>query len=97
MARNDAANGKQRAKMLVLYVAGNTASSQKARANLQAIVGELEESCKVSVIDVLKAPHLALQEGIFATPSLTAGEGKSKLLIIGDLSDRHSVLSTLRG
>lgn len=72
---------------LRLYVAGSTPNSQRARANLEAILKRTCEECDVEIVDVLVDPRRAIADNILVTPTLLSlGGGKSSVLI-GDLSD----------
>lgn len=79
--------------VLKLYVTGQTSSSQKAIKNLENIIKhELRELYQLKVIDVLKEPRLAEEDKILATPTLTKILPRPIRRIIGDLSDKESVL-----
>jgi len=79
--------------VLKLYVTGQTSSSQKAIKNLENIIKhELRGLYQLKVIDVLKEPRLAEEDKILATPTLTKILPRPIRRIIGDLSDKESVL-----
>ena len=79
--------------VLKLYVTGQTLSSQKAIKNLENIIKhELRGLYQLKVIDVLKEPRLAEEDKILATPTLTKILPRPIRRIIGDLSDKESVL-----
>jgi circadian clock protein KaiB len=78
---------------LRLYVAGKTAKSVTALANLQNICEEyLEGEYKIDVIDLLVKPQLAEGDQIFAIPTLVRKVPEPIRKIIGDLSDEEKVL-----
>lgn len=78
---------------LRLYVTGRTPRSEQALANLQRIVDEeLNGRYDLEVIDVLERPQLAEDERIIATPTLIKEIPLPLRRIIGDLSDRDSVI-----
>lgn len=81
---------------LRLYVAGDTAKSLTAIANLKKICTEhLNNQCRVEVIDLLKHPQLAQSDQIMAIPTLVRKLPLSIKKVIGDLSGTEQVLSGL--
>jgi circadian clock protein KaiB len=79
-----------------LYVAQGAPNSVKAIANLEAICRKhLPDGFKLEVVDVLEFPLRALADGILVTPSLSKLSPSPCAKIVGDLSDRSSVLSAL--
>jgi circadian clock protein KaiB len=78
---------------LRLYVAGATANSIKALANLKTICEEhLKGRYNIEVIDLLKHPMLARGEMIIALPALVRKIPLPIRNIIGDLSNTEKVL-----
>jgi circadian clock protein KaiB len=78
---------------LRLYVAGQTARSVLALANLQRICEEhLAGRYRVEVIDVLRNPQLARGDQILALPTLVRKLPQPVRKIIGDLSNEERVL-----
>ena len=78
---------------LRLYVAGQTAKSITAFANLKKICKEhLEDKCTIEVIDLLKNPQLAKGDQILAIPTLVRKLPEPIKKIIGDLSNTERVL-----
>ncbi len=81
---------------LRLYVAGSAANSVKAITNLEAICEQyLKEGYKLEIVDVCEHPRRALADGILVTPSLAKVSPSPSSSIIGDLSDKCSVLAAL--
>ena len=79
-----------------LYIADNAPNSVRAVANLEAICKEhLKGQFKLEIIDVLEYPQRALADGILVTPSLTKVSPSPGARIVGNLSDKSSVLSAL--
>lgn len=79
--------------MLRLYVAGQTARSLQAFANLKKICEEhLAGTYKIEVIDLLKNPQLARGDQILALPTLVRRLPDPVRKIIGDLSNTERVL-----
>ena len=78
---------------LRLYVAGQTAESLQAFANLKRICEEhLAGQYRLEVIDLLKNPQLAKGDQILALPTLVRRLPEPVRKIIGDLSDTDRVL-----
>jgi circadian clock protein KaiB len=78
---------------LRLYVAGQTAKSLKAFANLKRICEEhLAGEYRIEVIDLLKNPQLAKGDQILALPTLVRKLPEPVRKIIGDLSNTERVL-----
>lgn len=83
----------QKTYVLKLYVAGNTPNSIRALRTLRNILEhEFQGVYALKVIDVLKNPHLAEEDKILATPTLSKILPPPVRKIIGDLSDREKVL-----
>jgi circadian clock protein KaiB len=82
--------------VLRLYIANNAPNSIRAVANLAAICSEhLEDNFKLEIIDVLEYPLRALADGILVTPSLAKLSPSPAAKIVGNLSDKSSVLHAL--
>ncbi len=78
---------------LRLYVAGQTAKSIKAFANLKKICEEhLAGKYTIEVIDLSANPRLAKGDQILALPTLVRRLPPPLRKIIGDLSDSERVL-----
>ncbi len=78
---------------LRLYVAGQTAKSLTAFANLRKICEEhLANKYRIEVVDLLKDPMLAKGDQILAVPTLVRKLPTPIKKIIGDLSNTERVL-----
>jgi circadian clock protein KaiB len=78
---------------LILYVAGQTAKSLVAFANLKRICEEhLAGEYSIEVVDLLKNPQLAKGDQILALPTLVRKLPEPVRKIIGDLSNTERVL-----
>ena len=78
---------------LRLYVAGQTARSLAALANLKSICEEhLEGRYRVEVVDLLERPQLAQGDQIIALPTLVRKLPPPIRKLVGDLSDTERVL-----
>jgi circadian clock protein KaiB len=81
---------------LRLYVAGQTAKSLQAFANLKRICEEhLARLYQIEVVDLLKSPELAKGDQILALPTLVRKLPEPVRKIIGDLSNTERVLAGL--
>jgi len=82
--------------VMILYIADGGPNSVQALANLTAICAEyLPGRFEMEVVDVLKLPQRALADGIVVTPSLAKLSPAPTARIVGNLSDRSSVLHAL--
>ena len=78
---------------LRLFVAGETAKSKRALANLRVLCEErLKGRYQLEVIDILENPHLARGNQIVAVPTLEIKLPQEVRKIIGDLSNADRVL-----
>ena len=78
---------------LRLYVAGQTAKSLMAIANLERICEtHLAGQYRIEVIDLTKTPQLAAGDQILAVPTLVRRLPEPIKKILGDLSDEERVL-----
>ncbi|WP_267358625.1 MULTISPECIES: circadian clock KaiB family protein [unclassified Methylobacterium] len=76
-----------------LYVAGHTAKSMAALANLKRICEEhLPGRYDIEVVDLMKNPQLAAGDQILAIPTLVRRIPEPLKRIIGDLSNTEKVL-----
>jgi circadian clock protein KaiB len=82
--------------LLRLYVAGDAPNSVAARANLRRLLSPFEPGAySVEIVDCLRQPMRALQEGVLVTPTLVRLEPEPVRTIIGSLSDGARVFETL--
>ena len=78
---------------LRLYVAGQTARSRAAIANLYRICQtHLAGLCSIEVVDLIETPQAAARDQILAIPTLVRRLPKPIRKIIGDLSNDERVL-----
>ena len=81
------------AYQLRLYVAGQTAKSVAAFANLQRICEtHMAGQYSIEIIDLTKTPQLAAGDQILAIPTLVRRLPEPIKKIIGDLSNEERVL-----
>jgi circadian clock protein KaiB len=79
-----------------LYTADNTENSEAARANLATICRTyLADDYEVEIVDVLKQPGRALDDGILMTPTLVKLAPLPERRIVGTLSRTAPVLLAL--
>ena len=82
---------------LRLYVAGQTARSITAFANLKRICEEhLQGRYSIEVIDLVERPQLAKGEQIFALPTVIRRLPSPMRKIVGDLSNAEHALIGLQ-
>ena len=82
--------------VMCLYIANSAPNSVRAIANLEAICNEhLKDNFKLEIIDVLEYPLRALADGIIVTPSLAKLSPSPAAKVVGNLSDKGSVLRAL--
>ena len=78
---------------LRLYVAGQTAKSLRATANLRKVCEDhLAGRYDIEIVDLMKNPKLAAGDQILALPTLVRRLPAPLKRIIGDLSDTEKVL-----
>lgn len=81
---------------LELYVAGYSPNSEAAIANLRRLCAEdLAGRCRLEIVDILETPDAAEAANILVTPTLIRRAPLPIRRIIGDLSDRQTVLDHL--
>ena len=79
-----------------LYIAGDAPNSAQAQANLTALCQtHLPGRYEIEVVDVLKAPMLALKDNVLMTPTLLKLSPAPVRRIVGALSQIQIVLDTL--
>lgn len=79
-----------------LYISGGASNSLQAIANLEAICAQhLKDNYKLEIVDVSEYPLRALADGVLVTPSLTKVSPMPGTQIMGNLSDKRSVLLAL--
>ena len=81
--------------VLRLYVAGNSAISQRAQQNLVKLKHTIGPRCRTEIIDVMTRPELAEDAGVLATPTLSFEHPERPRRIVGDLGDIRRVLQFL--
>jgi circadian clock protein KaiB len=81
---------------LRLYIAANAPNSVRAIANARAICDEhFASEHELEIVDLLKQPHLAIEDGIIVTPTLVRLFPLPVQRVIGNLSDTNQVLLAL--
>jgi circadian clock protein KaiB len=79
-----------------LYVSGDAPNSVRAIANLEAICREhLKDGYKLEIVDVFEQPVRALADGVLVTPSLAKVSPAPVANVVGNLSDKTTVLLAL--
>jgi circadian clock protein KaiB len=81
---------------LRLYVAGSLPNSVQAEQNLRKLCEEhLPSRHSVEVVDFLREPERALQDGVVVTPTLLKLGPGPRQTIIGTLADKRMLLRAL--
>ncbi len=94
--RNDGAPGPRHAYVLRLFVAGMTARSTRAVANILAICEEhFAGAYELEVVNLYERPSLAAGEQIIAAPTCVKAFPLPQRRIIGDMSNTGRVLEGL--
>lgn len=79
-----------------LYVTGATPNSTRAVRNIKEICEQyLPGRYALRIIDLYQEPQLAQQEQIIAAPTLVRVRPLPQRRLVGDLSDRATVLAAL--
>jgi circadian clock protein KaiB len=79
-----------------LYVADDSPNSMQAISNLHALCGKyLAERHEIEVVDVLREPKRALDDGILLTPTLVKLSPPPIRKIVGNLNQLQPVLLAL--
>jgi circadian clock protein KaiB len=82
--------------VLRLYVAGDGPNSAAARANLRRILAPFDAAMyTLEIVDCLRQPMRALQEGVLVTPTLVRLAPAPERTIVGSLSDTARVVGSL--
>lgn len=82
--------------VLRLYVAGEGPNSAAARANLRRLLADCDPATyTLEIVDCLRQPLRALQEGVLVTPTLLRLLPAPLRTIVGSLSDSARVREAL--
>lgn len=82
--------------LLHLYITGATPNSMRAVRNIKEICeAHLAGRYELLIIDIYQQPELARQEQIVAAPTLIRVRPLPRRQLVGDLSNRPSVLISL--
>jgi circadian clock protein KaiB len=80
---------------LRLYVTGQTPSAARAVATLEDVLKEFEGRMHVEVIDVLEDPISALNDDVYATPTVFRISPEPVRRLFGDLSHKETIIDGL--
>ena len=89
---------RPRSEMIIrmrLYVTCGAPNSIIAVDNLNAIIKDLADRCKLEIVDILKDPLRAIDDGILVTPTLVKFSPPPPVSIIGNLSEKTKVIDLL--
>ncbi|HLX36835.1 MAG TPA: circadian clock KaiB family protein [Candidatus Binataceae bacterium] len=96
--KSGSASGRREGPQFVLrlYTTGSTPRSTRALRNLRAICEALIKGrYKLEVIDIFQEPGRASEADIIAAPTLIKDEPQPPCRVVGDLSDRNKVITSL--
>tara|TARA_R110002110_G_scaffold43803_1_gene135635 strand:- start:42316 stop:42633 length:318 start_codon:yes stop_codon:yes gene_type:complete len=80
------------AQRLMLFLAGDSPGSRRARSNLANVLGDYDlDDSAVTVINVLSEPAMAVDMSVFATPALVYGSNAPESSLYGDFSDTETL------
>lgn len=77
---------------LRLYVTGQTPSAERAIAALEDLCRDFEGRISVQVIDVLEDPVAALNDDVYATPTVFRIAPEPVRRLFGDLSRKETLV-----
>jgi CheY-like chemotaxis protein len=79
-----------------LYVAGDSENSSRAVSDFKMLLkNNFSRKYSLDIIDVLKNPHLAEMDGIFATPMVVRTRPAPVTRIVGSLGEPEKVMAIL--
>ena len=82
--------------VLRLYLAGEGPNSTAARTNLERLLDGVDrDGYSLEVVDCLRDPLRALEQGVLVTPTLVRVQPEPAVTIIGTLRDSHGVMDML--
>ena len=77
---------------LRLYVTGQTPSAERAIATLEELRKDFGDRLTVQVIDVLEDPASALNDDVYATPTVFRVAPSPVKRLFGDLSRKETLI-----
>lgn len=80
---------------LRLYVTGQTPSAERAIATLKDVLKDFGDRIQVDVIDVLEDPVSALNDDVYATPTVFRMSPEPVRRLFGDLSHKETIIEGL--
>jgi len=80
---------------LRLYVTGQTPSAERAIAAIEDLRVEYGGAIKIEIIDVLEDPASALNDDVYATPSVFRLSPEPVSRLFGDLSHKETLIAWL--
>ena len=81
--------------LLYIVSADHAEAAEEIQSLRRFLTEELTKQFELEVVDVLQHPHLAIKEGILATPTLVRVSPPPPLRIVGDYTNREKVLAAL--
>lgn len=80
---------------LRLYVTGQTPSAERAIATLDELRNDFDGRVSVQIIDVLEDPVSALNDDVYATPTVFKLAPEPVRRLFGDLSHKETLVMGL--
>ena len=80
---------------LRFYVTGQTPSAARAIATLEDVLKDFEGRMQVDIIDVLEDPISALNDDVYATPTVFRMSPEPVRRLFGDLSRKETIIKGL--
>lgn len=82
--------------VLRLYISGITPQSTKALTNVHKICKQyLNDTYTLEVVDIYQQVNMALEDNVFAAPTLVRKKPVPQLHISGDLANEEHVMTEL--
>ena len=80
---------------LRLYVTGQTPSAERAIATLEDVLKDFDGRMQLEIIDVLEDPISALNDDVYATPTVFRISPEPIRRLFGDLSRKETIIAGL--
>jgi circadian clock protein KaiB len=78
-----------------LYITAGADSSRRALANVKYICREYLNDYQLEIVDTLRDPLRARQDGIIVTPTLVKLSPEPSWTMVGDLSEDAKILASM--
>ena len=82
--------------LMKLFIAGESPNTQQLETNLDSLLYEkFGSDYSLEVVDIVTHPEVAVEEKIFATPTLVKSTPLPAQKIIGDMSDKDKIKKSI--